>query len=422
MKDNKYKNKPEILVLAPRFPSFNQPWMDTYLEQLKKNGLDFNIISTNFNNNKCHEKVYRLGLLEHTRFMHISHMQVLKAFSLSVLLRPLQVLFLFICSVKNFSVNNSPISDVKFAFRAIQCSYTVKHLKSLKVIHTHSDWFGLYFLPISLYYKIPMILTLHGLLPNGLEQLSLVKRQLLFKYISSVLVNTNASKQQVTALGCPREKIIVLPQGLPLEDFPFKPRSAPKKNEPIKLLTIGRFHKDKGQIYAILALKRLLKIGIDACWTFVGTGPEKARLLNLAEKLRIDSKIMFLSDLDLSSIQKLYQECHLFVLPSLNNRNHNEPVETQGVVLQEAQASGCIPIATRVGGIPECVNDKKDGILIKDRSCRAIVEAVCYLMERPELWELYQIKGRQNVENKFSAGKIGKRMAELISELMIDQK
>ncbi len=122
--------------------------------------------------------------------------------------------------------------------------------------------------------------------------------------------------------------------------------------------------------------------------------------------------------LDLVQIRELYKKCHLFVLPSLSNHNIDELVETQGVVLQEAQACGCIPIATRVGGIPDSVHDRKDALLIQDRSHKEIADAIWYMLQHPEIWRSYQREGRRNVEKKFPADIIGKRMAKVLSEII----
>ncbi len=143
--------------------------------------------------------------------------------------------------------------------------------------------------------------------------------------------------------------------------------------------------------------------------------------MKLAQRLGVAPQVVFHVALPPDQLRHLYQTCHLFVLASLNNEGRYEHVETQGVVLQEAQASGCIPIATRVGGVPECINDQKDGLLIQDRSHRAIADAVLTMMAMPTAWPDYQRHGRRNVEERFSADVIGQRMASILKAAMTDQ-
>jgi colanic acid/amylovoran biosynthesis glycosyltransferase len=111
-------------------------------------------------------------------------------------------------------------------------------------------------------------------------------------------------------------------------------------------------------------------------------------------------------------LKQLYQESHLFVLPSVSNPGGH--VETQGVVLQEAQASGCVPIASNVGGVPECVNDNKDALLVRQKSSRDLAEKIETFYFNPQCWAAYQNSGRQNVQANLSANVIGLRMAEIL--------
>ena len=205
----------------------------------------------------------------------------------------------------------------------------------------------------------------------------------------------------------------IIPQGLPLDDFPLLYQSAPSSfAEDLRLLTVGRFHRDKGQIYALLALRRLLDSGRHVTWTFVGVGPDRVRLERWVEKLKLSQSVVFMEGVSAKKLSELYRTNHLFVLTSIASVTGH--VETQGVVLQEAQASGCIPIASRVGGIPECIHDKKDALIVKQKSSREIYSAIEWLMQNPTAWKSYQMAGRKNVEENYSAEVIGKKMASVL--------
>lgn len=206
----------------------------------------------------------------------------------------------------------------------------------------------------------------------------------------------------------------MLPQGLPVDDFPFVPRAAPAVGETLTLLTVGRFQRDKGQAYAILAIRRLRDRGMRVHWHFAGVGEDLPRLQRLARRVGVEEQVTFHIRLALEPLRALYQQCHLFVLTSVGSDNASEGVETQGVVLQEAQASGCIPIATRVGGIPECITDGVDGRLIVDRSHRAITDAIGEMLAAGSEWPRYQQNGRRTVEQRFVADVIGREMVTML--------
>lgn len=407
-----------VLVLAPRFPSINQPWIDTYLEQLLDKELKPFIFTCNKSPGKYSEKVDRLNLRSHIISFDLHKSLSFGSFLKAFFTRPCNFLLSFIRAIfiTRFLVKKYSLSRLPTFFKSFRFGVDSSELDNIDIIHSHDEVLAFEFMLYAAMMVKPIVYTFHGLSPKGVQPLSRSKRNALYGEVSAVLVNTIFSKKQVQQIGCSGEKVSILPQGLPLEDFPFVPREAPVKDESLSLLTVGRYHRDKGQRYALLALRRLIDDGIDAYWHFVGVGPDKSKLVSLANKLGVADCSVFHSDLSLEEIRSLYQKCHLFVLPSVSSWYHNEHVETQGVVLQEAQASGCIPIATRVGGIPECLNDKEDSILIKDRSSRAIFDAVKYLLNRPEEWSNYQKKGRYNVEQNFSASVIGRRMSEILNK------
>jgi colanic acid/amylovoran biosynthesis glycosyltransferase len=84
------------------------------------------------------------------------------------------------------------------------------------------------------------------------------------------------------------------------------------------------------------------------------------------------------------------------------------------VVLQEVQASGCVPVAFAVGGIPECLYHQEYSSLVQQKSSRPIFLAVRYLLNLPNEWRLYQPAGRAYVENNFSADVVGKMISEVL--------
>lgn len=395
-----------ILVIAPQFPSANQPWVDTYLEKLLENGFDVSIVSTNNEIGPYSSKVDRLKLRSKVLPIYLEFSEVLRgagkgSISLGILgisraVRTARIL------AKNFREFVSALLHALY--------FDGGQVGAVGLIHSHDEMLAYRFLVLAKFREIPLALTFHGLPPSDVQQLSREKRVTLYREVAKVFVNTEFSRQQVLALGCPPQKISVLPQGLCLEDFPFVPRRGPGANDALRILTVGRYHRDKGQAYALIALARLLRSKVDVEWTFVGVGLDLPRLQRLAVRLGVAQNVKFLVELPQDQVKPLYQACHLYVLPSV-------ATETQGVVLQEAQASGCIPIATRVGGVPECVTDGEDAFLVRPRSSRDIVRAVMALRSTQDSWLDIQRAGRRNVEKRFSADVIGERMAVALRTL-----
>ena len=299
-------------------------------------------------------------------------------------------------------------------FKAAYFAVHSNMFKECSVIHAHEEIAAYEFVHLSKVTGLPLVVTFHGLPPEGVGQLASVKRAILYGHADKVIVNTEFAKKQVAALGCPEEKIIILPQGLPVEDFGFNPSQPPAVGRPLELLTVGRYQRDKGQAYVLIALKRLIDQGILVHYHLVGVGDEgRNRLDNIAKQLQLESYVSFHQDLSDQALKALYHQAHLFVLPSLSSKNGSHE-ETQGVVLQEAQASGCLVIATNVGGIPECIHDHVDALLIKDRSSKELVSAIKFYLGHPGDWSKFQKKARENVEKNFSSDIVGLSMKNIL--------
>lgn len=400
--------KQTVLVVAPQFPAINQPWIETYIESLIVEGFDIAIYSGVKAPSKTSRKVKQLGLLEKTTAFHIdSKRDRIRLFPQIMKLGSKHLLAAIGAARKLSTTFKDSITGL---FNGLCLSALFQ--EDISVVHSHDESLAYTFLFFAKSKNLPLVLTFHGLPPHGVNQLNSQKRHILYSNVNRVIVNTKFAKRQICALGCPPEKVAILPQGLPLQDFPFGQRPAPQSDEAVKLLTVGRYHRDKGQIYALIALRRLLNSGVNAEWNFVGVGPDLVRLQAWSKKLKLNSNVKFHTELNVTDLKSLYRNCHLFVLPSVESSNGH--VETQGVVLQEAQASGCIPIASKTGGIPECLHDQTDALLVRQRSSRQIADAIASLINSPSRWETMQLQGRKNVENNLSASVIGKKMQRLL--------
>lgn len=401
----------EVLVLAPHFPAINQPWIDTYLEQLLVNGIPFAVVSHVSRPTAYHAKVDKLGLRHRVIVCPPDKLGSFLLWLRSAHKDPVAALGRLWRMLQRQVKSEALAQRLYAAVRASNALFITDKITRLECVHAHSLDLGFEFIGLAEERGLRLVTTFHGLKPNGVPQTPEARRRRVFQASERVIVNTVFARGQAIELGCESERLAVLPQGLPLEDFPFAADKKPTVESGLQLLSVGRLDRDKGQHYSLLALRRLLNNGIRAHWHFAGTGPDLEKLWRLAVRLKLEQSVTFHEALGVSALGALYRECHLLVLASLGSSTRTGWVETQGVVLQEAQASGCIPIATAVGGIPECVRDGVDGLLIDDRSHRAIVDGIERMLSVEQDWPAFRRRGRDWVETAFSAEAVGKRMA-----------
>jgi glycosyltransferase involved in cell wall biosynthesis len=148
-------------------------------------------------------------------------------------------------------------------------------------------------------------------------------------------------------------KITVIPFGANMDDVPpLESVLAPRPRPPCRLLFVGRDWERKGGDLAVQVLEALVKRGIDAELTVLGSVPP-AGITH--PKLTV---IPFLNkDVpeERQRIRELYLNAHFFLMPTR--------AECFGIVFCEANAFG-LPVLTReVGGIPTVIKNGRNGFL-----------------------------------------------------------
>lgn len=403
-----------VLTITATFPSLIQPWLVNQLVQIIENGGENRILARHSETKVYNSNIDRYRLIEHALLVPDSKMGLIKInlgilFSLAGSIAFLRGIARLprVLLAQQFTLKEKLLSFLMIPYMG---------LADVDVIHSHSEMAGNRFMPIIYALAKPLVITFHGLPPAGVNPITREQRGRYAKQSSFILVNTDFAKKQYVSLGADETKIRILPQGTDLEKFPFRARTFPENNT-MNILTVGRFHPDKGQQYAISAIASLIKDGFKIKYRLVGNGPERERLQQLGRELEVEEHIEFFSQISDEKLQEIYDDSHIFILPSLTDKEGLHE-ETQGVVLQEAQASGLITIATRAGGIPECIDDGVSGFLVEDRSEDAIKRQLIDIIHMPERWVEIQLKGRQWVEEKYSIRMIGKKINRLYQSLL----
>jgi colanic acid/amylovoran biosynthesis glycosyltransferase len=298
--------------------------------------------------------------------------------------------------------------------------HLVKGLAKLKLmsdgpfdlVHSHYLGGSYEYLFLKEVFGVPLVTTFHGLPPVGVGKLAPEKMARVFAAGDLFLVNTRFARAQLEGLGCPAGKIAILPQGSDLSRFPFRERQAPKDGRYV-MLTVARLSPDKGILCAIRAVKQLAIRHPGLEYQIVGEGPERGLL---KREIGASANVRLVGSVSSQELWRHYSEAHIFILPSIKARDgHHE--ETQGVVIQEAQATGLPVIATRTGGIPECVIDGQTGLLVEERSPEALAEAIERLIQDYDQARHLALAGRRFVEEHFDQRDISRRLFQLYEPL-----
>lgn len=183
------------------------------------------------------------------------------------------------------------------------------------------------------------------------------------------------------------EKIEVLPNAIEI------PKEISHNYKEQNLLFLGRLCKEKG-IYELLDAVMELKPEFPELQMYLGGVWVEEELEKKAELC--GDFVHYLGWIDAKEKDAYLQRCNLFVLPTY--------FEGLPMSLLEGMAYGCACIATEVGGIPQVMTNRKDGLLIPAKNVQALKEAIKELLQNSKLQEELGRNGRRTVEYNFEIG------------------
>jgi N-acetyl-alpha-D-glucosaminyl L-malate synthase BshA len=175
------------------------------------------------------------------------------------------------------------------------------------------------------------------------------------------------------------------------------------------LLHVSTFRPIKRINDCIEVLARLLGMGLKARLIMCGDGPERAEAEALAERRGASEHVIFAGKQPQSRIRDLLSAADLLLLPSQN--------ESFGLVALEAMSSEVPVIATRVGGIPEVVEDGGCGYLFEVGDLEGMARAAFSILTDDQKREELGRRGRQIATSRFASEKIIPQYEALYSSL-----
>lgn len=182
------------------------------------------------------------------------------------------------------------------------------------------------------------------------------------------------------------------------------------KKENIVIGSIGVIEKDKGHRYLVEALARLKAEGItNVVCVICGSGPQESDIKEFVCAKGLDSEVLFLGFRD--DIPKVLKALDILALMSLT-------IESFSMAAVEAMAMEVPVIATRIGGIPEVVDDGKTGIIIPPGNVDALCEAMKYLIQNPEIRLRMGQNGRLRVLERFTIGGNVRKTEDIFLQLL----
>jgi len=227
-----------------------------------------------------------------------------------------------------------------------------------------------------------------------------------------VITSGEVIRRLVVAAGAPAGRVVAIPAGVNLADFPFAQRSeALAKSLAVTSPVIGSvamFRGSKGHAHLLEAFALVRRRSPGATLLLVGDGTRRAWVEGLARDAGLERAVVFTGFR--RDVPALLGIMDCFVLAS---------TRTEGIPqsLLQAFAAGVPVVATDIGGIPEIVTDGATGLLVKAEA-QDLARGIERVLDEPIGARQRAAAARALVEERFSHAAVVARVLDLYAEVL----
>jgi glycosyltransferase involved in cell wall biosynthesis len=279
--------------------------------------------------------------------------------------------------------------------------------EQISILHAHDFKANFYALAARRKFPLPLVTTLHLWNRNNLVTA-------FYEFLDALLVRrfdriigvSPAIVEEAKRWHIPEAKLRVILNGIDIARFKqLPPRPV---NGKLVIGSIGRLVAQKGYPIFLQMAAQILQRHPQIHFLLVGDGPVREELEAEAKKLGIAEKVTFAGQRD--PVETAYGEMDIFVSSSLS--------EGLPIALLEAMAARLPVVATRVGAVPEVIEDNISGLLVESENLQALVDAVESLLDDPAKKQALAEGGFRRAQEHFSAENMARQTEAVYREIL----
>jgi glycosyltransferase involved in cell wall biosynthesis len=267
----------------------------------------------------------------------------------------------------------------------------------------------LVFLKLATFFRTKTIYHHHGgnLLPE-INQLSpswksIIRGQLL--KVNLIICLSYTLKRQLDD-AMPGVTCKVIPNGVNIPDI-HRDYSI-KREKTLNLAFMGLIHRNKGIFDLIETTKRLTDNGYDVRLLVCGSG-DVGSLQKFVRGKNMEDTVSYCGYLSGKQKDSFFRKADIFALPSYS--------EAMPVVILEAMAYALPVVSTRVGAIPELIDNNVNGYLVEPGNMDSLFTSLVNLVCDPVKRERFGTKGKMIVELNFNLRRSSVKLADIYTSL-----
>ncbi|NJW53444.1 glycosyltransferase [Salinimicrobium oceani] len=411
-------HKLNILFIVSSFPTISETFIINQIIFLIDSGHTIRILSLKKNNIDSHPKILEYKLMEKTEFINVFPFKKRLMHFLCLFFKAnLKTKLLYLQTLKINRYKKQAL-NLRIFHKMLAVS---KFKLEFDIIHAH------YGFNSEIYFELKdfpwlrnskLLTTFHG---HDMKTSFLKKNKIRYKRLfdENIMITTN-NEYGISLLQKIRrdyKNIQLLP--VSLDTNYFHPSSGAKLNQQnTVILFCGRFIPVKAPT-AVIEIANILvnyeKI-LNITFVLIGSGPEEPKVRELIKAYQLESYIKLKGSLNQDDVISEMRNAKIFVLPGITDEKGR--AETQGLVIQEAQAIGLPVIVSNAGGMRYGLIDLETGFILPEGDIDAFARIIKKLIDDPALALQLGKKGRNYVVKNFDSKVLGFRLLKIYNELL----
>lgn len=289
--------------------------------------------------------------------------------------------------------------DLMSTLRNVHSLAKVIRKHCIDVVHAHNAAaaYCAYFAQFVAFRRIGVVHSVRGIELRSTHQW----RNLIYRfYPPQILAVSQFTRRELLKNGACDAKIQVSYNGVDTEKFYLADRFADgvdPKSRDLVIASVGAFDGWKGQDMLVRALPELLKLNEKVRIVFVGDGPTRKSVEELAAQLGVSGRVTFLGFR--TDIPSILAGVDIYSLPS-----------TQGEMLPnsilEAMSMGKPWVGSDISGLSEMSADGNAGLMCQPSSVESLVSQLARLVTDANLRQRMGKAARSEILRKFSVSKV----------------
>ncbi len=279
------------------------------------------------------------------------------------------------------------------------------HRHRIQIVHSFDAPLNVFAVPVARMAGTPAVISSQrgdrNLTTQRLKQLLRITDRL----TDAVVVNCEHMRRYlIEDERVAENKVRLCYNGIDTEQYQRRTAISPFPGQ-VVIGTVSALRPEKGVDTLIRALAAVRQPG--AALVIVGSGPEEARLRALSAEAGIDSCHFEPATQDVAR----WLSCiDIFVLPSRSEALSN--------ALMEAMACGCCPVASRVGGNPELVEDGQNGLLFKVDAVDELARHLQELLDDEPRRQRLALAATAKITSRFTFADAARTMQEIYESVL----